>query len=396
MNQKLFFLALVILYSCNTNDEQATSYYQEKNASVFEDKFRLEKTDTVAFGLDTEMIFDNPSIHYFEEEGKKYLSILNHRNNHTIYVFDYETRALVQKTPLYIEGPNSVQDVSHQTGLFMKSRNEIYITQPWNSMMIKLNGAGEILEKILLPRTKNVYNAYSTAQYPMKMVGNELMIGWSPALKGKYSETYTTLRVNLSDTSEQKWLFQYPSIYDEAYWGSTPFKYTVSSLLTLDKQHFLASFPLDGFVYVYDKAGNLEDKHFIGSKYMKAIKPYSDDSNERFIEKSDNDYKKEGDYAVTNSEFGYLRAFPRNNLYVRMAYIRPSMEDYKSKKGVLNTSFIIFDNTFNKLGETLLGEEYNSSYHFMNEKGLHIANIKTYEDDENFLIFDVYKIAQND
>lgn len=173
---KILALFTIVL-SCNTSESPKT-YYQAENAEIFDDEFKLKKVETIKFPLDNISNFDNPSVHYFEDGGKKYLSILNHSTRH-LNLYDYESKQLLKKIPLFTEGPNSVEDIGIQTGHFAFNKNEYYVLQTWKSIIFKINDKGEVLQKIQLPKNENVFNAYSTSLFPMQVDNNNITISES-------------------------------------------------------------------------------------------------------------------------------------------------------------------------------------------------------------------------
>lgn len=73
-----------------------------------------------------------------------------------------------------------------------------------------------------------------------------------------------------------------------------------------------------------------------------------------------------------------------------------TVDQYEMRLNGMRLTYIILNNKFDKIGETKMPRgRYSYKTYFINNKGLHIANIEEYAKDENTLTFDIYEITYN-
>lgn len=387
-------ILLLILVGCRIENQNESSFYQESNSKKFDDLFYLVEYDTVALPLDSLTGFDHNSISYFEDENQKgKLSILNTINN-TVYIYDYEGRSILKKIKIATEGPESVGSIGYTTGHFMNNIDSLYVLNYRTRKMFLLKPSGKI---------QRVYNLkienedippipFLKTNTPIQRVGNEFFITCTiPFVQiDDFSQFFTTLRVDLESGSIKR-CFPLPEIYDQGYWSYAEFKYQPSVLYDTDTKNFLVSYPVDPYIHKYSIDGVFQGKFYVGSKYFGKIEPVSFDESLKF-EKPD--YDRDKIYARTESDFSYLLHDDMAQKYLRMAYVRPSEKDYQQGNTMPLTSFIIFNDEFVKIGETLLTDDYASHIYFINERGLHIAKRSSYRENEDLLTFGVFKIVE--
>ena len=210
-----------------------------------------------------------------------------------------------------------------------------------------------------------------------------------------YSKLPTVMVIDIEKGKIVDYLFYLPEIYNQAYWGETPFKFRSNFLVRKEDNSILVSFAIDTLIRVYDERGKLLRTHPTSSKYFSSIQPFM-----KKIPKSESEIgadfnDRDGEYALTNPDFNFLLHDKINNVYFRLVYIRPTIEQYKSGSTVPHSSIIILDEEFNKIGETYFnGGIYRPDIFFLNDKGLHIARQDKYSRDENHLTFDILQVVE--
>ena len=385
----------LILFSCQS--EQKHSKNQAENSRLFKKKIQLLESCEISLPLDTLIGFENSSICAFKHAGRNYVSILNIINP-SIYIYDYGDKRLVHKIKLQNEGPDGIGKINSNISHFMNQLDTIYILNSWTKNLYVLNGSGRVIKKIPL-ESKNselLANAYSSSANPIKKLGDNLYLPLYPinprAVDFDFTKIPTVLRLNLH-TGQPEPAFYLPEIYNSFFWGLTPFKYQ-SNFIYLDSLNsFIFNFAIDPFLYEYVD-GKLSGKHFVGTEYFKKIKPFSIKLPSEGKVGPDFDIKDK-EYALTTPDFNFFLYDDKMGLFIRMAYIRPTLEQYKSGVTLPHCTLIVFDKNFNKLGETFLnGGIYRPDIFFFNEDGLHIARQDKYSRNENVLTFSVFNISE--
>ena len=138
-------------------------------------------------------------------------------------------------------------------------------------------------------------------------------------------------------------------------------------------------------------------KYPIKSSYIESIEPYSETSVSKLVSQNNFQFSevKDREVALTNSDFNYLLFDESLRLYILMAYVRPSVEQYKASNGNIlpKSTFIIFNEDLQKVGETLIdNNNFYSDVFFYNNDGLHIA--QRGNDNEESATFSVFRISE--
>jgi hypothetical protein len=406
----LAFLQLLSIISCQSEQKEATIqpifYFQEDNAHQFEDKYKLSQTSEISFPLDSETSIECHSICYFESNNIKYLSLLNIINL-TVYIFDYSTKQLSQKIKLETEGPNSIGSTGLYLAHFMNHPDTLLIFN--NKGVPKfffLNKEGEMISKYEYRRERKddlVVYPMASSSNPIQKFDNKLYIHqypYDPALANlDFSTMPSVVEYDISKNanSPTNYLFYFPEVYNQGFWTGTIFK-SMSNFIWLEEQErFLVSYAIDPFLYEYDKDGVLQQKHYVSSKHFTTITPYISDPNHvrKLWERktSPPSYEEKETWSLTNPDFSYLLKDPATDFFIRMAYVRPSIDEFKSGIKTPRYSYIIFDKNYQKVGETIIPKGYKGELYFMTNKGLHIANLKRYNDgNEDQLTFGIFQI----
>ncbi len=80
-----------------------------------------------------------------------------------------------------------------------------------------------------------------------------------------------------------------------------------------------------------------------------------------------------------------------NQVYYRIAYIRPSIGEVEEDNRIPDISIITLDKNLIKIGEDFFkGKTYDNTMIFVTSRGLNIARKDLYSEDENYLIFEVF------
>jgi hypothetical protein len=177
-------------------------------------------------------------------------------------------------------------------------------------------------------------------------------------------------------------------VYDKGFYGTNPFKYRSNFVYHPKSRHYLVNYAIDPHIYEYDQNYQYIKKYLIPSKHFENIKPFL----HSLPTPSEYSEEKDEDYTMTNPDFNWMIYDEPSQTFVRMAYLRPSLEDYKTGHELPHSSLIIFNNNMEKIGETFLnGGVYRTSVFFHNEEGIHIARSDWYGRDENFLPFEIFR-----
>jgi hypothetical protein len=111
------------------------------------------------------------------------------------------------------------------------------------------------------------------------------------------------------------------------------------------------------------------------------------------MSKIEEDYDSYTSFFIMNPSYGGIYFDEKNKLYYRLSYKARTQEEYNQGKFWKICTVSIFNSNFKKIGESLLGEKYNSGSMIV-EDGL-IYCISESES-ENRIKIVVFKIEKNE
>lgn len=112
------------------------------------------------------------------------------------------------------------------------------------------------------------------------------------------------------------------------------------------------------------------------------------------ITNSINDYSHEQvAYSLSTPDFPAIKFDSYNNIYFRIAYLRPSADSVKMGYRTPSFSLIVCDKDLIKIGEFKFnGKKYDPSMHFVGKDAYYIARKDLYAKQEDKLVFSRFKL----
>lgn len=389
-----FFLLCSVLFLRCEEEKTFEPYYQEENGMQFTDRYELVPIGEKAFPLDNETGFYHYGMHKMNSAGKDYLVFLNSLNA-TIYLYQYDNPEKVVKVKLSLQGPDGVGDVSENSVVYAKSLDSIYFLNTRQDRLFLLNRNGRIYERYNFKNLEDKYGLEPIGQRerPVVSLNNNLFFAgtFSNFQVKDLSEIPVILEFNaLEETAE--WRFTLPEIYQQAFWSFHNFNFEPSISEGKDESTILISFPVSPFIFSWQPDKNYLDKHYVSTKFFRTVEPMSLDPDDYYDVWSD--FAPYNEYTMTNSCFGQVIKL-NDDFFLRETLIRPNLERYKEGVRLPDSSFIIFDKEFRKLGETKLPSgTYFRMMSFVADGQLHIANSRKFIENESLLTFDKFQLKR--
>lgn len=197
-----------------------------------------------------------------------------------------------------------------------------------------------------------------------------------------------SLKVNI-ETGEKMFEGFFSDKYNTGYWTTYSWKYTNASFFDVESSSLLFASPVDNSIFVlkHDEIARIH----ITSDNISEIDPMIAQGN---LRKKRMGTKEENDnYVLTNSEFHFIVKDPSTGNFIRMGYLRPKEID-KNSQYPSPSIYLILNNEYNKIGETIIPEKYRGDIFFINEIGLHVLDSDKSQLDENKMVFGLFQIKK--
>lgn len=390
----LFLIKISLIWSCGNDNFNDILYYQEDNSIIFKDNFQLKEYNEVSFPLSNKTAFNNFSICYFEDENQSFVSILN-LIEPAIYIYNYNTRQLFKKIILQKEGENGVGKLSKLSSHYIDNLNEVYILNYFELRMYTLNLNGTLLRKDNLANLKDTFspNPVTSTSFPVvRSDDNKLYIPGHPFFSFKKFKSIASFTVVDLKNYSINYKYIMPKLYEKASWYSN-FSYIPTMVKNSTNKKLFVSFPIDPFIYQVEGDTITKDS-YVSSKYFKTIQPLTRNTEKDYIGTNYTTQQRE-EYSGTTPVFRAFLYDKYNNIYIREAVLKPTLTEFKNGNQDPTSSLILLDENFKKIGETLLPNEiYTSRIFFLNKKGLHVAKINKYQENEDEITFGVFKLEK--
>lgn len=389
--KSLIVVMAFVVSSCTTGSSESSM--PNDNWKSFDETIAFEDEKVVQLPLDASTGFWHYSMSVDVIDGVDVLSFINPMNN-AIYTYDLMNSSLMGKTLLDKQGPNAVGALNLATHKLV-SLDSMFIFNLMHGVMYLSNAEGKIVKKSTLVNYKIdgvMGNPEPSLSSPMVLLGNKLYISCSI---DQYEESYKERKAVMTYdflTDETAYVVGYPETYSQAYWGPV-FKYIPSLDLGLDGKSLVANFSVEPKIQKTNDRGELLSTHYEMSSYIDKIEPLDSDIKTavRINHNVVNPEKKE--YGLTNSDFNKIISDPYRGYYYRVAYIRPTLEEFRSGNTVIDFSISVLTEDFKKIGEKLFdGSIYRPSMIFSGKGGLYIGRTDLYSQDEDIMPFSLFKL----
>lgn len=379
MKRYVFFILLGILVSC-------------KRERPFQlDDCYLEATGTIkSFSLDSDVRYNAFFLYVFrEDDGKEYLSFLNHRSNQILF-YDWKTTDFLFKIELDTEGPHGVVQPS---GYYVKDFNNIYVSSYAYEGLIRVDTNACIVQKIPYGMTEDGYKVIpsytpSSQPYVAPFFHDGKMYIIQNDADHLFPIAQTPLTVSIDTTCcKYEGSLQTYGVLSEDVLASKNMKFS----RIFDGKQLIYSFFTDEDIFVVSADQKETKKIKVKSQYI---------SDPSIPQKSGPEGPRSN---LEVARYGNLIYDPYREVYYRFAYPKTELKDDinwwgKAVYGRKKFSVIILDKEFNVIGETLFPEAvYNSYVFFVHEDGLYISRDyqMLYEQSEDYMTFERFSLKRN-
>ncbi len=385
---------LILFLSCNEKNDKDLNFYNEEIALHFNDSLKLNFLETISLPLD-KADFWSHSISYINEGEASYLSVIN-QNNNSINVYNLDKQVLYKTFNLQVEGPNGVGDLDAASGHALHSLDSLYIYNVMTGRLFLMDSTGVILNYTSLfevGKTPDLPMPVISSLNPMVFTDRQILI---PCGINRVPEDFSVYPSIISidkSLNNKRILNTYPSIYENGYWG-TSFKYQTSIQFVPKSNKLIINYPISHSLEIVDIDSNEKNYIFAGSKEFREIQYFKSDPKFPSNNNMEPYWNERKEFSLTNSDYTSIIYDKYKDIYYRIAYIRPSLFDYRSGNRTVDISLIILDKNLKKVGEQKIdGKIYDISMLFVSNKGINIARKDLFEKNENFISYDLFSIV---
>jgi hypothetical protein len=153
------------------------------------------------------------------------------------------------------------------------------------------------------------------------------------------------------------------------------------------KNTLIYSFPCDDKVYEMDLNTDKIVSHLASSTHFKEIEMFSSNPAE-----DPNRAEKEFDFAISHAHFERIMHDPYRKVYYRNVLLpNPKKREKNDWHPFVISNYVILNEDFKRLGETVLYEYVGTSYYFVNEEGLFLQGLSRNEDEICFYRYELVK-----
>jgi hypothetical protein len=344
---------------------------------------------------------------YADSTSTEYLTFQNYINNEILF-YDLKTCKLSHKLQVANSGPDGVRRF---IGYYIKTLNEIYLTESAMPQMAVVDGRGKIIRKIRYLETPTgtllmPYTAQTNFYHPMVFIDNKIYITQphnpyaSKNPNDMFNNSPVCMAIDAATGSVEPLPFTMPNdIVRGEDFGVTSMGIELYFSRCFDGEQFVYSFYFKENIYVTDIAHQQIKEIPAKSKYIDKFAKMQRPSNVWLA------MKRECEIPM----YGNLIYDPYREVYYRVARPEASIgedinpQELKSYQELVECgckvfSIVILNKNFEVIGETLFPEyTYVSTCMFVHKEGLYIStsHFKNPNFNENELSFDCFQLVEN-
>jgi hypothetical protein len=383
----------LIFFSCWQKERKQSVSYQ----------YSMQETGQIlSYGNDNPIMYRISTVFpYTDKTGRKYLTFQETDQN-TIQIYEMHTGNHYKTVEIAREGPDGIP---HPSGYYMKSFDEIYITNAMLPFIARSDTSGRIFQKIRFEKTDEeqflvpIFTSGGIFWTPLVILNDTFYVAQKTTMPGKEPDIWpVSCYIDTMHKSVKALPFCFPLILKENELHKVGFGLTSVYSRCYDGSHFIYSFYLDELITVASPDHRDVQKIPAKSKYIKKINPREKRPANMIL----------GAKRLCEAPFyGNLIHDPYRNVYYRIAYPETEMEEEEGSMyidiwttGRKRFSIIILDKDFNIIGETLFPDyKYCSMSMFVEEEGLYIRSNhckdSNFEEDKlMFTCFELQKITK--
>ncbi len=385
------FLCSVSFISCkkeskNTDNEVFASKSVDLDENMIASKEyskSLVKSGSIKIPLDLETSFYAENIQYIDDEQ---LLITLPLSSNTLNVYDLSEvdHKLVRKIKLQTEGPDSVK--GEVGGFYYHNKDSIFVLSKFTFEVFQVNDEGKVKNRypLLKEFDPKLPVPLGSTFSPIKYINGKLYISCvapEEQVQGTYENSFLEY-----DIEKKQTFFRgiNPDKLNNGNWeGIARLYYDYNS----NNDTFILAFSISDEILQLKLPSEI-NTYNVKSDYINSedAKPFSTDFKRAV------DYIERGKYSFSTPKYWGILSDWSNGYYYRIGIQPNTYADFS--KGIFpNTIIIAMDDTFNKILEHEMNPTtYQYDMSFVGKKGLYIANKEKYNEDDNFLTFDIFTI----
>lgn len=386
---RIYLLCIIFLFfQCSENKKDDNSldkvqiYSKEKNSLVI-------NHDSLSSPNDCRIML-------FDSRNKQLLYSLNQLSN-SIDLYSFEG-FLLNRLVLENEGPNGVGKISN---FFVYSSDSIFVLSTTKYLASLINSKGKVLNRYSYLFNKNGKEvlgegliSYGNFSNQMYVKDNFLYVGATPfddpTMRRFYDNGKSCLTINLKNGNPSFLTFlpkNWVQKYDDGF-ALTGIQTELGQAYNGSKNKCIISYRTDNSLYEIDINSHVTKAHIAKSKFFDGIQWYKKSLAIK------HDINDEFDYVIKQPNYSAIYFDEYRNYYLRfVAHPNKEKKDELDGREWFLYSIIILDDKFNKIGETMLDERYESSNVLITKKGIYLNRYEKDEQHTYYTLFD-YKIEK--
>lgn len=380
-------LIVLMFLSCKNEVAESQLSQNNKDVALVSDEVpqrKLEHTGELKIPIDTETTFYSESIQYVENSDIGMLLILPKSSN-TINVYKVGSIDIIQTDKILLkkEGPDDVG--GEVSGFNFINPDSIFVFSKFTHKISLVDSKGKVKNKY---QVLNEYDPKKSVPMvgtfsPLVFRNNKFFLaGDVPVMRdsGKYNKLFFEYNIENKETS---FLIDNPKKIELGNWERLArlyYDYIPSS------DEFVLGFNVSDELITYKNG--ISTRHKVRSDLINAdeIRPFGP------VGKKAKDYVDRAKYSIGTPKFWGIKYDKFKELYYRFGVIKSDFSDFQ--KGIIADKVIcVYNKNFEKISETRMhSTRYDYDMSFISENGLHLANKEKYNEDDNFITFDIYKL----
>ncbi|OIN59488.1 hypothetical protein BLX24_11010 [Arsenicibacter rosenii] len=358
--------------------------------------FTFEEGKIENIPLDNETSKSNLEYQFYEKNNNKFFYLLS-SSSKKIIVYDWITKAILNKINLIEEGPDGV---GHPNDFFVKSPDSIYILSRYLYRLSLINSKGTVIDKYRLLPSETPFDEKQLSRPPSKYgytalptAGNAksgdiiddgklITLLCDPNLNHMNYEEYYKHAKNIliydKKTKNITYSLPFPDIYKNNLFYPTQYDWRYRTY-NPRKNKAIVSFPADNNIYEMDINGSNIKAIMANSMYFDEVKPMSAPVNN-----PEDRFK----HAVNNFYYGGIYYDKFKEIYYRLVNHPMNVEgDIRNTKlKSFETSIIVLSKNYKILGEIKIPKKYFSGVAFVNSEGIYLKKMTTSDDSLPFVL----------
>ena len=343
----------------------------------FEAEKKIKKIGTLKLPIDARTTFSSDIMQYIKNE-KSLLFVPSSSNR--VLMYDLDSKSKTMDFVMDSQGPNSIG--GEIGGIYYHNRDSIFVTEKFTFRIFLVNSKGKIIQKFnSIEISENMPVPYGTTQNPLTFKDKKLWIA------GKIADRPTEFKNVLIeyDLKANKTLFHVkaPKKLLTGNWeGTSAVLYNYNPKL----DQFVIGFAKAEDVMFFDYKKSKRTVRKVKSKY------FDDDDVNPFNKSFDvkaKDYVERAKYSFGQANHIGILSCEDKSINYRLTKLKSSYSDFMQGK-LPQIGISVFDNQLNVLYEEKFNQDtYNFLMSFSDGNTVYIANKKAYQENDNFLTFDI-------